>query len=749
MGVFDLFKKTDAKSRMAGYTGKNTYKKSVGTLDYYTGLLRNFLDHDDVPDKELGNGEFYYTAESVYTKNGVKKPFIITDYPMEMDRGFVSDIRYRVEEYVEQYRTKTGIDGTVSVNLTVDMIPYDIRLDSRKTTNRWNGLVRMYKRVSADMEEKDLEDELKTDKYSDNVRRKVRSFMHIRDARDKLKAGFYKTAVVLELEVKNPDLVEANEILKEAERGLDSYSAEVDLRYKRMFLNVHQYYKNYTPTSMFNERELLRRKYTGNVFSDDTLSSFFMPSHGKVGDATGLYFGIDVKSTEVVTYDLTKGSDANNLLLMAQTGQGKSAYAKMVLSYIGLDKRYQTVIFDYEGTEYAPLGMILDATEVGMAGTAGSYVNTMVIQEKTGDPDIDEGRWRTSMEMTTNIYNLIFDEDYGMSKIELDIFSFMLGKLYANAGVSDVNPDEWYNRSKNLTFYTLYAMLDEMINSHDPELFGEFDGADIRDFRSSLRPYFGKGQVYNSWFQNPISIEDFLHSKDVVFNFGMSSESESSVDSKKLALRQMYASYLTILKSSVNKSMGIRTFIVVDEMQRYLKLNYSGGIIAQFVSGGRKLGMITLLITNSPQELISAGDTNNPNVQDNISTVMSGITGQIIGAMRKNDMDEVIDTFGLHNAVGYLYELADIAENRKKKAEMKYCFYLNMRGEQTVVKGVVHPAFIESPIYSTKPVENNSGLRSAESTTQGELETSISKVHDADKDAFGLTYKEKVEKVWL
>lgn len=744
-----MFKKTDSRSRYVAYTGKNTYKKSVGTLDYYTGLLRNWLDHDDVPDKELGNGEFYYTAESVFTKNGVKKPFIILDYPMEIDRGFVSDIRYRVEEYVEQYRTKTGIEGTVSVNLTVDMLPYDLRLDSRKTTNRWNGLVRMYKRVSADMEEKELEDELKTDKYSDNVRRKVRSFIHIRDARNKMKAGFYKTAVVLELEVKNPDLVEANEVLKEAERGLMAYSREVDLGYKRMFLNVHQFYKNYTPTSMFNERELLRRKYTGNVFSDDTLSSFFMPSHGKVGDATGVYFGIDVKSTEVVTYDLFKGSDANNILLSGQTGQGKSTYAKILLSYIGLDKRYQTVIFDYEGTEYAPLGLIIGATEVGMAGTSGSYVNTMVIQDVTGDKDIDGGRWKAAMEMTTSVYNLIFNEEVGMNKIELDIFSFLLGKLYADAGVSDLNPHEWYERSKGLTFYTFYAMLDNMINTHNPELFGEFSTEDIRDFRSALRPYFGKGQVYNSWFKNPISIEEFLHSKDVVFNFGMSSESESTVDTKKLALRQMYASYLTILKASINKSKGIKTFVTVDEMQRYLKLNYSGSIIAQFVSGGRKLGMVTFLITNSPQELISAGDSSNPNVQDNISTVMSGLTGQILGAMRKNDMDEVIDEFGLQNAAGYLYELANIADNKKKKAEMKYCFYLNMRGEQTIVKGVVHPAFIDSPIYSTTLVDNGSGLRGAEETTEGELASNINKVREKDRDMYGMTYKEKVEKVWL
>src|SRR5699024_12383527 len=55
---------------------------------------------------------------------------------------------------------------------------------------------------------------------------------------------------------------------------------------------------------------------------------------------------------------------------------------------------------------YAPLGILLDATEIGMAGTSGSYVNTMVIQDKTGDPEIDAGRWKTAMEMTTGIYNL-------------------------------------------------------------------------------------------------------------------------------------------------------------------------------------------------------------------------------------------------------------------------------------------------------------------------------------------------------
>src|SRR5699024_11379895 len=111
---------------------------------------------------------------------------------------------------------------------------------------------------------------------------------------------------------------------------------------------------------------------------------------------------------------------------------------------------------------YAPLGILLDATEIGMAGTSGSYVNTMVIKDKTGDPEIDAGRWKTAMEMTTGIYNLIFDEDNGMNSVELDIFSFLLTKLYARAGVNENNPDAWYERSKDLTFYTLYAMLDDL-----------------------------------------------------------------------------------------------------------------------------------------------------------------------------------------------------------------------------------------------------------------------------------------------
>lgn len=748
MGILDWFKKKDTRTKMAEYTGKNTYKKRIGTLEYYTGLLKNYLDHDDVPQKELGNGEFYYTAESVYTKNGVKKPFIVTDYPAEMDRGFVTDIRNTVDTYVERYQTKTGVDGTVSVNLVVDMIPYSLRLDSRSTTNRWNGLVRMYRRVSEEMDEKTLEDELKSDKYNDNVVRKVKSFMHIRDARDNMKAGFFKTAVILELEVKNNNLIEANELLKEAEKGLVEYSRSVDLLYKRLFLNIQQYYKNYSPTSMFNENELIRRRFTGNVFSDDTLSSFYLPSHGRVGDRTGVYFGIDVKSMEVVTFDLAKGSDANNILMVAQTGQGKSAYTKMVLSYLGIDKNYQSVIFDYEGTEYAPLGKILGAREVGMAGTSGSYVNTMVIQDETGDPEIDEMRWQKAMEMTTSIYNLIFNEDRGMTKIELDIFSFLMGKMYIHAGVTDKNPKEWYERSKDLTFYTLYAMLDEMINMRDTELFDEFSEMDIRDFRSSLRPYFGKSGIYNSWFRNPISISEFLKSKDVVFNFGMGSESESIVESKKLALRQMYASYLTILKASVNKAQGVKTFITIDEMQRYIELAYSGEIIAQFVSGGRKLGMITLMITNAPQELISAGDTSNPNVRNNISTIMSGITGSIIGASREKDMDTVIDELRLEDAAGYLLQLADIADNKMRNADLKYCFYINIKGEQTLVKGIVHPAFIESPIYSTKPAKKNKELRGADSRTKGQLATEISSIKEEDRELGNASYKEKVERVW-
>lgn len=767
MGLFErqpTLKEQLTKTETELKQGKS---KHVGVLAFYTGLLAKFLDHDDVPEKALGNGQFYYTSESIYTKNGIKKPFYILDLPAELSRGFISDLRESIANEITSYNLtvadKTGVESNVAVNLIEDCRFYNLNLESRASKSRWLGNARIYQSVVKKMENRTLEDELKSDKYTKQIKRKVESYLHIKEALETQQASFYKTLLIIELEATGENLVKANDALKIAEKKLKAYTIRYDIKYKRMFMEAHEYYKNYAPTSSFNNTTLMRRAHQGDVFSDDTLSSFIVPEHGRVGDPIGVYQGIDVQSSEVVTIDLAAGSDAKNILLTAATGEGKSMAAKMYYSFYALDPQYQTIVFDYEGTEYQALGKISDAAFIAMAGTSGSYVNTMVIPPKTGDMEIDMARKIDSMTMTEKVVGLLVSdpesETSDLSNSDKAIFSDLLSLLYSDNGISDENPDAWHEQSKDLTFYSLYAKLEEIIErgknvSGGSQFLKDHQLEDVIAFRNSLMVYFKKGAANEHWFKSPISLNDYLKSKDVIFNFGMGGVSESAIDKKQLALRQMFASHLTMLKAARNRLNNVRTVVFVEELQRYIKHRDSSNIVATMISGGRKLGMVVYLITNAPSELVHAADGSSPLVEKNASTILGNISMWLIGALTKTDMDDLINYYDLEDARGYLDELVDIRQNNRKNAPLKNCFYLKYKGYQTILKVVSHPMLEGLPIYSTTQSKINTDMRTTDQVSDSKLKTSLSEAYETNENwnKKGLTYDQrvgqKIEKVW-
>lgn len=748
--IKELFSKQGSLKKEYTDIGQKGRKitKNVGVLSFYTGLADKYFKHDDYPTESLGNGSFYYTPESIITKNGIKKPFLITMLPEEIDRGFISDLRLYVDKAMEDFRLNTGIEATVSINLTEDMVHYNLNLNSLRTRNRWVGFVRLYKKL---MEESDkpLEDALKTDTKSDGVRRKVKSFLHIREAMDQYRAAFYKTTLFIEILAQSDDMYNANDSLKEAEKAVRGFCIQNDIKIKRMFLDAHNYYKNFAPSSSFDDSTLMRRKFTGSVFSDDTLSSFTVPEHGKVGDPVGVYHGIDIRSREVVSFDLAKGSSANNWLVTASTGEGKSRMMKTLLTFYAIDPEYQSVIFDYEGTEYAALGKVTNAATIAVGSSQGSYVNTMVVTKPTGDAETDLGRLNRAKDMTTKVFDLLFDQYDGMSKTNLSIFSYLLDSVYSEAGVNEDQPEFWYERTKHLTFYTLYQKLSQLMDEkRDKTFFNQFDDFEIREFYNTIVVYFAKGQVRNYWFTNPIDIDEFLETKDVIFNFDMGGSGEEMVDAQQLALRQLFASHLTNLKSMYNKQKGVRTVVVIEEMQRYLKHKFSRQIVSTFVSGGRKNGLIVYLVTNAPQELLMEGSGNTGMGEKDIGVILGNITSQIIGALYKSDMNSLIDYFGLEDSEGYLAQLVDIKENERKNAPLKYCFYVKHRDQRTMVKFIVHPAFDKSPLYYTAPSTVNKTLMSAEDIETEDLIGQISRVAE-EEESNPDKYKEKINRVWI
>lgn len=737
-----LFKKRlKASERLVASDIVKRGSKLLGALSLYTRLAVDKITGGgtDVPPRMLSDGEFYYSTNRIFTRNGVKKMFFVRDLPAEMDRGFVSDLREEIAKEVYNYNTTNGTDFHVSVTLLVDGVHYPLDFSNRRTQARWRNFVRQYERVSKEADNRSLEDELKTDKYGDAVVRKVKSFLYVKEAHEEQHASFYKTKIIFELVATN------DEILAVAERTFRAFAYRYHIQQREVFIQTNEYQKAYSPAGR-PAKSLLRQMNSGDVYADDTVTSLTVTTHGKVGDEVGVYHGIDIQSRDIVAFDMYKGSDAKNILLTAGTGEGKSKYSKMLETFYLVDPLFNTVVFDYEGTEYKALAHVGDAKIIGMGSADGRYVNTMVIGDLTGDPEIDEELKIYAMESTERAFNLLVDEDYGMTPEQLAIFSDAFGEVYADTGVTE-EKDSWKN-SKGLTYFHIYAKIVEMTVGKFASKYIEVHTEErLKNFRAILRPYFEEGGSRKHWFKNPIDIPEVMEADHLVYNFAMGGTDESSVDTKALALRQMFASHLTLMKAKQNKVRGIMTVTFIEELQRYLKQRYSGDIVANLASGGRKLGLINYFITNSPTSMLISAESGATALDKNIGTVMSNITMVIIGALYRSDMHAIAEYFSLQDSLGYLYELADVKENNSEDAILKYCFYVRYRGQSAIVKMMSHPELEDLPLYKTVNNSYNPNLRSAEYTTGNAVQDGVASAFMTDKewDKANVSYDDRVK----
>lgn len=693
------YKKKDRllKSKKPEFTRKIKLFAFVETANLYLRLLVDKYTKGvtDVPDRPIEDGKFYYSTNRIFTKDMVKKMYFIHDLPDILPRGFISDLRVDIQKQIRNYNQMNNLDEKLHVNFNIYAEHYNFDKSDRRVQGKWRHFTREFEKVQAKAGEKTLQDELKSDKYAEQIRRKVNSFLYIKEATEEQDASLYKTSLALEL------CGSSNEALAVAEDCIERFTFKHRIKIKDVFIQTNNYQKAFTPCSVENT-VLLKQMVSSDVLADDTLSSFTLTTHGKVGDELGIYHGVDVFSRNVVSLDFSKGSDSHNILLTASSGEGKSNYAKMLYTFItAMSETYSTIIFDYEGVDYLALGKVTDAKFVSFSGNSGSYVNTMAIGDLTGDEQIDEGLIDESREATKRVFDLLVDENHGMNNTQIAVFSEALKNLYERNGVFDKDRSTWH-KSKNLTYYMLYSTISKM--KDETKYIQEFSADTLYDLTISLKPYFEDGQFRTKWFSNPITVQELVSSQNIIFNFGMYGKDDATSDEKSIALKQIFASYLTMLLAGRNKAKGLRTVVFIEEMQRYLKQVYSGQIINSIATGGRKLGIIAYYITNAPNELMDMEDSNSNFETEkikNVSSLLGNLNYQIIGAIDRNTMIKLINRFNLQDSANYLLKLAEIKENKQKIADLKYCFHLSYKGQSTLVRMLIHPDLEKLPLYST------------------------------------------------
>lgn len=676
----------------------------VSTLNLYSRLFTAWRTKGrmDVPERNsLGKDKIFYSSNRLYTTKGVKMPFFIHRLPVSVNKGVITDLRNDVLDEIMDYNVMYDTRDTCKVNFITLGEHYNLDFSNYKTQGRIRHWSKREQKVMNELEAGNtLEDELNSDKHNLDTVRMVKSYRLMMRLKEE-KAAFFKTKFIIELEATS------DEALEVGRKVLSAWTFRNEIDVKGIFFQSNEYYMSYSPlgNNKLPRKSMLRKMNPGDVYPDEILNNMSVLTHGgTIGDRLGVPHGIDIFSRSVFSLDVSKGTDANNFLLTAMTGQGKSVFMKSAIFYYDL-MGYSTVILDYEGDEYTYLAALLGANRVSISGGSSQYVNTLEISGLTGDDDIDMALYEEAHSMTENVFNILMTEDdrpTGMRSSHKALFDELVDRVYRQAGVIKKDPTTWHN-SKKCTYYTLY---DELLKiaSKKSTTYGRFKKEDVNEMVNVLGRYFEEKGARNHYFVNPISVGDLLDNKHLVFSFGMKGQDSESTDSTSLALRQLFVSYLTMMKANYNKSRGKKTVIILEELQRYLEQPQSTKVVAGFASGGRKRGMVIYYITNSPDAMMSARDMVDESIRAdyarNMKTIVDNLTMHIIGALPRVGMETMIERYDLEDATPHLLYLSDVVHSQGGHP-FKHAFFIKYKGQSTVIRAVCHPELIKLPIFST------------------------------------------------
>lgn len=481
---------------------------------------------------------------------------------------------------------------------------------------------------------------------------------------------------------------------KKAEKQFKEFCRNNKLSYKKLRLYILEYLKAFAPTSL-TVKSLITDLYRPRVFTDEIISGFSTYTQGIVEENLSkvkgrddlraktyglLYAGTDIDTNRPVFLELRKNK-AENILIIARTGAGKTEYTKIMFLFMYVLK-YNLIILDFNGDEWTALGKLFDAKFINL-NDEGSYFDTLTIGTLTGNDNIDNGLLIDSINTTKRVMDILCGGK--MTTVETAIFNDCLAAMYEYAGVDRDNKLTWHNTAK-LSFYDFYDFLKLMRNN---DVYYQKYGKYLDNFIDKLRVYFDKAGIKNYMFRNKINLQDLLGQRLIIFSFGSKGKSANLSDDNDLALKQLYVSYITNLVANYNKSVkNDFTVCFWEEFQRYGRVKGVLENTIDVITDGRKRNLINFLITNDPVALL----------EENTRAIATNATSFIIGKLPSKIIDEVCN----------MYDLQSLTDDLKliSSPGYRYTFILGIEGEDMERRFMKVKMLIPKELLDSEPFKS-------------------------------------------
>lgn len=664
-------------------------------MDMYDMIVANLIAGKSIiePSQKLDNSQIAIGFSNIASENQISKFFLVRQLPDYMQPRLIDLIRSRC------------IRDGVKINFSFFCSPYKIDWDSAEMRNKMTIWKRYADEHSGPIDVFDY----RTQRTGELARRRIiQSTKYLNEAELDYRRTLLRVAFVIEISAKrdNESILNMIESIKQM-RQLCSSS---DIKLRELRVDMINWLQTFGVFSLVQSREVTS-KITYKVMTDDILANFNSYKQGRVGDR-GVPLGIDILSGVPVLKKFKANPDAaENWLISAETGGGKSYFLKTLITYLLADG-FVTTVIDYEGDEYLNLANYIragnpdDVKIISMGKGSTTYFDPCEIPELTGDMDVDVDLKETAINYIVSIFRVITCGINGeLTQWEQRIVSMAIQRMYDCAGVTD-DMRTWH-RSKGLRLRMVYDEIKSMVEAKelvdsDTDNVKHKAATRIADAASI---YFEEGEAKAGTFKQPMSANELYNAKFIVFSFGMKGATESMNDPTILALKQLSVACVSIQISNYCKYVKHCFNVKVwEEFQRWIGSEGSGDIISNAMTGGRKRGDVNFIITNDLGSMIDENNSIAKKLRQNIQNMAIGRIKDV------GVREEFCNKFDLQDCKLALDRIAkahasdDTGKQQNSSSGNRYrhsfCIVLD-NGKKAIAKVQLPQALVKSSLFRT------------------------------------------------
>lgn len=315
------------------------------------------------------------------------------------------------------------------------------------------------------------------------------------------------------------------------------------------------------------------------LMTNNTISSINPFSVREVHQKTGMYYGLNAASRNMILYDRTTDVNPNGCIL-GMPGAGKSFSAKREMLNILLNTDDEVYVIDPEGVDYVPLANALGGSEIKLATGSKVYLNPFDLNIDNTDDNGDPVKVKTDFIET--ICEIAIGGKYGLSPYEKSIIDRCVVDIYEPYMEHLKKTKKTIDTEKAPTMQEFYDAL------------MAYRLTEAQNIAISLER-FVKGSL--DIFAHPTNVE--IDNRFTVYNI-----KEIGTGLKELGLQICLDNIWN--KMIMNKAKGKRTWFYVDEFYLMMRSPTSASYIAEIWKRARKWNGIPTAITQNVEDMLKS-----------------------------------------------------------------------------------------------------------------------------------------------